>query len=181
MLGLMFQAQSFDIMPTMKRGFPFSLDKTSGETLTDQMVSGVRSAILRGFWKEGQPLPTRKDFVRTLGVSGNVIQHAMARLTAEGFVVSRPRIGCIVRRANGHAIRRLVLEVSAGDDCSFAHTCFLHSLHKRLAQAHIQCMPACLHRPVDAETSFRRARLGVVAALALVLLLVWIMQRRARR
>ncbi len=33
-------------------------------------------------------------------------------------------------------------------------------------------------RPVDADTAFRRARLGVVAALALVLLLVWIMQRR---
>ena len=69
---LMFRAQLFDIMPAMKRGFPFSLDKTSGETLTDQMVSGVRSAILRGFWKEGQPFPTRKDFVRALGVSGNV-------------------------------------------------------------------------------------------------------------
>ena len=41
--------------------------------------------------------------------------------------------------------------------------------------------PPVTHRPVDAETSFRRARLGVVAALALVLLLVWIMQRRARR
>lgn len=36
-------------------------------------------------------------------------------------------------------------------------------------------------RPVDSETAFRRARLGVVAALALVLLLVWIQQRRARR
>lgn len=35
-------------------------------------------------------------------------------------------------------------------------------------------------RPIDADTAFRRARLGVVAALALVLLLVWIMQRRAR-
>lgn len=33
-------------------------------------------------------------------------------------------------------------------------------------------------RPVDADASFRRARLGLVAALVLVLLLVWIMQRR---
>lgn len=146
MLELILQAQSFDIICIMKRGFPFSLDKTSGQTLTDQVVSGVRSAILRGFWKEGQPLPTRKDFVRALGVSGNVIQHAMARLTAEGLIVSRPRLGCIVVRASCHAIRRLVLEVSAGDDCSFAHTCFLHSLHERLAAAHIQCVSTTLPR-----------------------------------
>ena len=33
--------------------------------------------------------------------------------------------------------------------------------------------------PVDAETAYRRARLGVVAAIVLALLLVWIMQRRA--
>ena len=49
------------------------------------------------------------------------------------------------------------------------------------AAAQVAVPPPAPHRPVDAETSFRRARLGVVAALALVLLLVWIMQRRARR
>ena len=47
--------------------------------------------------------------------------------------------------------------------------------------AHVAVPPPAPRRPVDAETSFRRARLGVVAAIALVLLLVWIMQRRARR
>ena len=33
--------------------------------------------------------------------------------------------------------------------------------------------------PPDAEAAFRRARLGVVAAIVLALLLVWIAQRRA--
>ena len=54
--------------------------------------------------------------------------------------------------------------------------------HGRLdasAEAHVSVPPpAQSHRPVDADTAFRRARLGFVAALALVLLLVWIMQRR---
>ena len=49
------------------------------------------------------------------------------------------------------------------------------------AVAEIAVPPPAPRRPVDAETSFRRARLGVVAAIALVLLLVWMMQRRARR
>lgn len=35
-------------------------------------------------------------------------------------------------------------------------------------------------RPVDAETAYRRARLGVVAVVVLALLLVWIMQSRRR-
>ena len=48
------------------------------------------------------------------------------------------------------------------------------------AEAHVvvpaQPVPA---KPVDADAAFRRARLGVVAVIALALLLVWIMQRRA--
>ena len=48
------------------------------------------------------------------------------------------------------------------------------------AVAHVAVPAPPPSRPVDADTAFRRARLGVAAALALVLLLVWIMQRRAR-
>ena len=33
--------------------------------------------------------------------------------------------------------------------------------------------------PVDADTAFRRGRLGVVAAIVLVLMWVWIRQRRS--
>lgn len=130
----------------MRRGFPFAIDKTCGRTLTDQVVAGIKSGISRGIWKCGQSLPTRKDFVRELGVSGNVVQRAIARLTSEGLIVSRPRLGCIVRHAGDRKIRRLVLEVSAGRDCSFAHACFLHSLHERLAAAHIQCVSTTLPR-----------------------------------
>lgn len=126
--------------------FPFSLDRTSSQTLTDQVVSGVQSGILRGFWKDGQPLPTRKAFVRELGVSGNVVQRAMARLTAEGLVVSRPRLGCMVMRAGSRKIRRRVLEVSAGRDCSFGHARFLCALRERLVQAHVKCVSTVLPR-----------------------------------
>ena len=132
----------------MRRGFlfPFSLDKTSSQTLTDQVVSGVQSGILRGFWKDGQSLPTRKDFIREFGVSGNVVQRAMVRLTAEGLIVSRPRLGCMVRHAGIHKICRLVLEVSAGRDCSFGHTRFLCALRERLVQAHVKCVSTVLPR-----------------------------------
>ena len=47
------------------------------------------------------------------------------------------------------------------------------------AEAYVAVPASSPAKPVDAETSFRRARIGVVAVIALVLLLVWIMQRRA--
>ena len=47
--------------------------------------------------------------------------------------------------------------------------------------AHAEVPPPAPARPIDADTAFRRARLGVVAVIALALLLVWIAQRRARR
>ncbi len=133
-------------MMQMQRGVPFSVDKTCCRTLTDQVVSGIKSGILRGFWKDGQSLPTRKDFVKGLGVSGNVIQHAMARLTAEGLIVPRPRLGCIVRRVGRRKISRLVLNISAGRDCSFSQSCFFHAFQERLAQAHVQCVSTSLPR-----------------------------------
>jgi len=48
-------------------------------------------------------------------------------------------------------------------------------------EAAVSVPPPVPSPPVDPETAFRRARLGVVAAIALVLLLVWIAQRRAGR
>ena len=41
--------------------------------------------------------------------------------------------------------------------------------------------PPAPHPPVDAEAAYRRGRLGVVAALVLVLLFVWIRQLRVSR
>ena len=45
-------------------------------------------------------------------------------------------------------------------------------------EATVAVPPPAPKPPVDPETAYRRARLGVVAAIALVLLLVWIVQRR---
>jgi len=39
--------------------------------------------------------------------------------------------------------------------------------------------PPVQTRPADADTAFRHARLGVTAALVLLLMLVWIIQRRS--
>jgi len=45
-------------------------------------------------------------------------------------------------------------------------------------EATVAVPPPAPKPPVDPEAAYRRARLGIVAAIALVLLLVWIVQRR---
>ena len=47
------------------------------------------------------------------------------------------------------------------------------------SEAHISVPASAPAKPVDADTAFRRARLGIVAVIVLVLLFVWIAQRRA--
>lgn len=46
------------------------------------------------------------------------------------------------------------------------------------AKAHVAVPSHEPSRPVDADVAFRRARIGVAAAVVLVLLLVWVAQRR---
>jgi hypothetical protein len=48
------------------------------------------------------------------------------------------------------------------------------------SEAHVAVPPPASAKPVDADTAYRRARLGIVAVVVLVLLFVWIAQRRAR-
>ena len=47
------------------------------------------------------------------------------------------------------------------------------------ATVSVPAKPAEPTRQVDPETAYRRARMGVVAVVVLVLLLLWIRQRRA--
>lgn len=43
----------------------------------------------------------------------------------------------------------------------------------------VETVPSAPPPPVDPDTAFRRGRLGVVAAIVLVLMWVWIRQRRS--
>ena len=115
---------------------------------------GVREAIYSGQWTDGQPLPTRETFVRTLGVSKNVVQRAVARLVAEGLVSSHARCGCRVRRPCGRKTVRRVLEVTAGRECSFWHTRFVSALRECLTREGILCESVSLLRTGGGRLSF---------------------------
>lgn len=85
-----------------RKPLPFMLDKTSREGFVAQLVCGIRTAIQNGYYREGDELPTWREMAVSLGVSERVPRDAMKRLSFEGLVVSRRRLGCVV----AHSVRR---------------------------------------------------------------------------
>ena len=79
-----------------RKPLPFMLDKTSRQGFTTQLVCGIRAAIQNGYYCEGDELPTWREMSASLGVSERVPRDAMKRLSFEGLVVSRRRLGCVV-------------------------------------------------------------------------------------
>lgn len=62
----------------------------------DAVVARLRQAIVRGEYAAGAQIPPQTVLCRQYGVSSVTAQLALARLTREGFLVSRPRRGCFV-------------------------------------------------------------------------------------
>ena len=111
----------------------FRLDRRCAKSLSEQIAEHYRTEILSGRLGEGTILPTRKTLVAELGVSKNVVQSAVAKLTAEGLVHARPSIGCVVNGSGDHTWRGHVLYVSL-DTRSVAYG------HMASSQTFIRCL-----------------------------------------
>jgi len=120
----------------MKKGeLPFALERASGKPLSAQLAEGIRTAIFEGKWSAGDVLPTREQLSKALGVSGNTVRAAIAALTAEGLVRTRPHNGCEVLR---HKTRRLsgrVLHVIAAQEGPYPISILEMTLRNRLNDA----------------------------------------------
>jgi GntR family transcriptional regulator, transcriptional repressor for pyruvate dehydrogenase complex len=66
--------------------------------LSDHAYERLFRAIAGGAHAEGARLPAEAVLARELGVSRPVVREALARLRADGIVVSRPGAGSFVRR-----------------------------------------------------------------------------------
>lgn len=75
---------------------PFTINRTLREDISTQVTDGIRRAILTGFYRSGDLLPTVLEFARGLGVSIRAPQAALHALTREGLVSPRPRLGTVV-------------------------------------------------------------------------------------
>jgi DNA-binding transcriptional regulator YhcF (GntR family) len=99
---------------------PFSVNRSEGRDLTSQMADGLRRAIVGGYYKAGQALPTLEEFSSGLGVSMNVARAAMRKLAQEGLILPRRHVGSVVQQLGAKKRRGHVLIVQ--DDTASSHT-----------------------------------------------------------
>ena len=90
----------------MTKRIPFRIDRSRPHSLVQQMTDSLRDAIESGYYRQGEQLPTIHEWTRELDVSIRVPEGAIANLAKEGFVVTRPRKGCMVLPQRGHRIWR---------------------------------------------------------------------------
>ena len=114
---------------------PFSIRRDDRRTLVQQVVDGVREAIVRGYYRPGDLLPRWEDFAPTLGVSEIVVRGAVRQLANEGFISVRPRIGSVVRDRGEKQWLGHVLFVDPEGDLGYFHTLFADELRTRLNKA----------------------------------------------
>jgi DNA-binding transcriptional regulator YhcF (GntR family) len=118
----------------VKKKVPFSVLKGDGRSLVAQVTDGLREAIVGGYYKPGDVVPTSRELAPMLGVSRIVTIAALEKLCAEGFIVSRPRIGSVIvdhsaKRWNGH----VVLVYEKGDD-NYLKTMLASAMQNHLAE-----------------------------------------------
>lgn len=73
--------------------FPFAVERSPATTLVEQVVRGVRSAVLCGDWAFGQRVPSLRAATRALGVSFKTACTAYDTLCREGWLRRTPRKG----------------------------------------------------------------------------------------
>ena len=119
--------------------FRIRIDRASSRTLTDQVVRGIRSAILEGSLPVGSVLPSREKIASDCGVSVNVIREALSCLVTEGLVRARPHIGCEVLRRNKRKMTGHILRILGENDGSYIWSVVTSVLQRELSAVGLRC------------------------------------------
>ena len=133
---------------------PFSLNPNDGRPLVEQLQDGLRQAIVEGRFKTGDSIPSYRDLAPILGVSQIVTKTAMHRLAEEGYVVSRPRVGTVVRdRAAKQWRGHVVLVYETGDD-NYLESKLAGAMRERLLDAGYLMTQSCVRRVGGGKLDF---------------------------
>ena len=116
----------------MPAEIPFSVNRDDKRSLLIQVTDGLKEAIVSGFYKPGDTLPSYRALAPMLGVSRIVTEAALRRLADEGVVESRPRIGSVVRNRAGLQWRGHVVFVCPDLDVGYFQTLLAETIRTRL-------------------------------------------------
>lgn len=74
----------------------FQLEKAGEKPLYDQLYSGIKEAIITKKISVGEKLPSKRKLADFLNISQTTIEIAYAQLLAEGYIMSKARVGYFV-------------------------------------------------------------------------------------
>ena len=119
------------------RNLNIIISNTSEKPLYEQIKEQIKSAILKGDLKNGELLPSIRNFSTDLNVSILTIRRVYDELEKEGFVSSKAGKGTFVLAGNKDLIedtKRVLIEEKLIDLITFANTLdfSLEELHKML-------------------------------------------------
>ena len=119
----------------MTSTLPFSVNRNDARSLLDQVADGLRTAIVGGFYKPGEELPSSRELCPMLGVSRIVTSAALERLVAEGYILTRRGLRPAVRdRATRQWLGHVVFVCPELDAGPF-QTAMAEALRTRLNKA----------------------------------------------
>lgn len=74
----------------------FQLEKNTEKPLYEQLYNGIKQAIMTQKIKVGEKLPSKRKLAEFLNISQTTIEIAYSQLLAEGYIMSKTRIGYFV-------------------------------------------------------------------------------------
>ncbi|MGH3713715.1 MAG: GntR family transcriptional regulator [Micromonosporaceae bacterium] len=76
--------------------FAFRLDARSGVPTYRQIVDQVRQAVMLGYLRTGDQLPTVREVAATLAINPNTVAKAYRELERSGLAAPRPGLGTFI-------------------------------------------------------------------------------------
>ena len=146
----------------MPKKIPFDVNRNDSRTLVKQVSDGLRTAIVSGYYKTGEVLPSSYELVEALGVSRIVTKAALRQIAEDGFAMSRPRIGSVVRdRTAKRWLGHVVFVCPEGDE-NYVQAVLAGALRNGLTEAGYLFTQVCL--PQREPDRYDFARLDVALA-----------------
>ena len=114
---------------------PFTLDRTSRIKFPYQVADGLRDAILSGYWKGGERLPSSREMKTFLGVSVRAPSEALQMLANEGLIRLREKCGAVVNVRRAKMTKGRVLLVLPSGSQVYGWTVIFERVRERLNEA----------------------------------------------
>ena len=133
-----------------------------------QVADGLRQGIVGGFYRPDDVIPSYRELADILGVSQIVTKAALRKIADEGLVVSRPRIGSVVRDRNVKQWKGHVIFLCPEGDENYAQTVLAGTLRNRLTEAGYLFTQVCLPKKSQDKYDFTRLDAALSRSVELI-------------